>query len=154
MAPLRDLGRRRPGAVSSSNSQTATGLRASGCPLSRCFLNFLAGLLDASANVMNRILNAASGALHRAAGTSTARESQHQDSQCENCFHALRIKPLGKDSTAPESGVRFRNPTELMRFAQVDRMPSQEMLCCPSLFLSGHVFLRTMADIGYPRLTE
>ena len=65
-------------------------------PLLRGFLNLLARLLYASANIINGIVDGPSGALHRAARTSTADDSQHHNRQSQNCFHAARIKPAGQ----------------------------------------------------------
>ena len=64
--------------------------------LLRRFLNFLARLLYASANIINGIVDGPSGALHRAARTSTADDSQHHNRQSQNCFHAARIELVGK----------------------------------------------------------
>jgi hypothetical protein len=72
------------------------GVLASEWPLARRFLDFLAGLLYASANVIDGIVNSPSGALHRPAGTSAGDNGQQHDCQSENCFHTGRIKPLGK----------------------------------------------------------
>ena len=66
--------------------------QASHLLLRRC-LNFLSGLLYASANVIDSIVNSPSRAFHRSAGTSARDNSQRQDAHCQNYFHVRRIKP-------------------------------------------------------------
>lgn len=73
-----------------------TDLRATGgARLFRDLLDFLACFLDASADVVDRIVDAAAGALHRASRTVAARRCQAQDNQREDGFHIRRIQPSG-----------------------------------------------------------
>ena len=59
--------------------------------LVRGLLDLLARLLDSCANIVNCIVDAAAGALHRPTRTATARDSQRQNQDRKNPFHRLTI---------------------------------------------------------------
>ena len=60
--------------------------------LLRRFLNLLAGLLYAGANVIDGMVNGASGTFYRTAGTAASYDGQSQNCQCEDCFHGGSIE--------------------------------------------------------------
>jgi hypothetical protein len=65
------------------------------CPagsLSRRFLNFLARLLYAGANVIDGVVNGPSRAFHRTARPSAGNNRQDQHWQCEDYFQESRIE--------------------------------------------------------------
>lgn len=59
--------------------------------LLRRFLNLLAGLLYAGANVIDGMVNGASRTFYRTAGTAASYDGQSQNCQCEDCFHGGSI---------------------------------------------------------------
>ena len=62
--------------------------------LLRRFLNLVAGLLYAGANVVDGMVNGASRTFYRTAGTSASYDGQCQNCQCEDCFHGGSIERL------------------------------------------------------------
>ena len=62
--------------------------------LLRRFLNLLAGLLYAGANVVDGMVNGASRTFYRTAGTSASYDGQCENCQCEDCFHGGSIERL------------------------------------------------------------
>ena len=62
--------------------------------LLRRFLNLLAGLPYAGANVVDGMVNGASRTFYRTAGTSASCDGQWQKCQCEDCFHGGSIERL------------------------------------------------------------
>jgi hypothetical protein len=82
--------------VSLAREQLA-GLYVSFVPadlLLRRFLNLLAGLPYAGANVVDGMVNGASRTFYRTAGTSASYDGQCQNCQCEDCFHGGSIERL------------------------------------------------------------
>ena len=62
--------------------------------LLRRFLNLLAGLPYAGANVVDGMVNGASRTFYRTAGTSASYDGQCQNCRCEDCFHGGSIERL------------------------------------------------------------
>jgi hypothetical protein len=75
--------------------------------LLRRVLDFLACFLDACANVVDSVVNAATSAFHRASRTMTADDRQCQYNQCEDAFHVLKYNLVVRDFNSQQIGLEI-----------------------------------------------
>ena len=87
------------GAVTNSSRILASLLRR--------VLDFLACFLDACANVVDSVVNAATSAFHRASRTMTADDRQCQYNQCEDAFHVLKYNLVVRDFNSQQIGLEI-----------------------------------------------